>query len=165
MSSRLRTALIALVVVLILAAVAFYFLDADARLKGGIAGEPKYDGRSASAWVRDLSGGDENARARAAEKLKAGGPAAVPVLEAALKSGAPEARWRAADVIGQIGPPAKAAGPALIAALKDADSTVREVAAQALGKLAPDVPGAVTALAENFPDVFAIRAVAEYGMK
>ena len=63
MSSRLRTVLFVVVIVLILAAVAFYFLDPDARLKGVIAGEPKYDGRSASAWVRDLSGGDENSRA------------------------------------------------------------------------------------------------------
>ena len=45
----------------------------------------------------------------------------------------PDARWSAAEALGQIGPQASAAVPALIDALHDPDSSVRGSAAKALG--------------------------------
>jgi HEAT repeat protein len=146
---------------LIVVVVLFYLLDPDARLAGALRGDPWYRGRPATAWRNDLTSRDDNTRALAAEQLK--DEAAVPVLEALLKSGGPpEPRWVAADVLGKIGPPARSAGPALLAALNDPDPQVRTVAVQAIGKLAPDVPGAVPKLIELFPDVEAIRAAAQF---
>lgn len=151
-----------LVGLLVVAGALFYLFDPDARLEGALRGDPWYNGRPATAWHDDLADPDEIARSLAAERLR--DPAAVPVLEHLLKSDGPAApRWYAADVLGQIGPPARAAGPALVAALHDPDPTVRKVAIQSIGKLAPEVPGAVPALIELFPDVGAVRAVAEFG--
>ncbi len=162
-SGKIRRVVAVVVGLLVVAAVLFYLFDPDARLKGWVRGDPWFRGRSAAAWQNDLRSPDENTRAAAVRQLKEGGAEAVPVLEWVVKSGGPaEARWEAADVLGQIGPDARPAGPALVAALKDPDPRVREVTVQALGELAPDVPGAVPALVELFPDVKAIRAVAEF---
>lgn len=162
MSKTLRIVL-GLVGLLLAATVLFYLLDPDARLKGALRGDPWYNGRPATAWHDDLADPDEITRSLAAEKLR--DPAAIPVLEHLLRSAGPaEPRWYAADVLGQIGEPARAAGPALVAALQDPDPTVRKVAVQSVGKLAPEVPGAVPALVELFPDVGAVRAIAEFGL-
>ncbi len=156
-----RRVIVVVLGLLIVAVVLFSLFDPDARLAGALRGDPWFRGRPATAWRNDLASSDENTRALAAEQLKDG--AAVPVLEALLKSGGPpEPRWRAADVLGQIGPPARPAGPALVAALSDPDPTLRDVAVRSVGKLAPDVPGAVPKLVELFPDVEAIRAVAQF---
>jgi HEAT repeat protein len=161
MSKTLRIAL-GLVTLLVVAAGLAYLFDPDARLKGALRGDPWYDGRPATAWRDDLSDPDATTQSLAAAKLR--DPAAIPVLVHLLKSPGPaEPRWHAADVLGQIGEPARAAGPALVAALDDRDPTVRAVAIQSVGKLAPEVPGAVPALVELFPDVGAVRAVAEFG--
>jgi HEAT repeat protein len=160
MSKTLRIVL-GLVGLLLAAGALFYLFDPDARLKGALRGDPWYDGRPATAWHDDLAGPDEITQSLAAQKLR--DPAAIPVLEHLLKSDGPAApRWYAADVLGQIGTPARAAGPALVAALHDPNPTVRRVAVQSVGKLAPDVPGAVPALVELFPDVEAVRAIAEF---
>ena len=154
--------LLAVVAVLLAAGGLFYLFDPDARLQGTLRGDPWYAGRPATAWQTDLADPDANTRSLAAEKLR--DPAAVPVLEHLLTTaGSAKARWHAADVLGQIGKPARAAAPALVAALKDPDPTVRSVAVRSVSKLAPDVPGAVPALFDLFPDVGAIRAVSEFG--
>ena len=124
-----------------------------------VRGEPSFDGRYASAWLHDLAGRDPTDRSVAGEKLRLGGSESVPVLTYVLTADAPpEARWRAADVLGQIGVAARPAGPALVAALQDPDPTVRGVVARALEKLAPEVPGAVPALIERFPEVDVFHA-------
>ncbi len=159
-SGKTRWLVLALVLLFVVALAAYLF-DPDSRLKGLLGGDPWYHGRPATAWHDDLATDDENTRSLTAEQLK--DPEAIPVLVHLLKSDGPaEPRWRAADVLGQIGPPARAAGPALVGALNDPDPTVRTVALQAIGKLAPDVPGAVPALVELFPDVEAIRTVARF---
>ena len=161
MSKTLRIVL-GLVALLVVAAGLVYLFDPDARLKGALRGDPWYGGRPATAWHADLADPDATTRSLAAAKLR--DPAAIPVLEHLLTTAGPaEPRWHAADVLGQIGEPARVAGPVLVAALDDPDPTVRAVAAQAVGKLAPEVPGAVPALVELFPDVGAVRAVAEFG--
>jgi HEAT repeat protein len=159
--SNVRRVLVVALGLLVAGLVLFYQLDPDARLKGWVRGDPWYRGRPATAWRADLARGDENARALAAQELRS--PDALPVLEALLRGDGPaEPRWRAADVLGQLGPPARAAAPALVAALDDPDPHVRAVAVRSLGRLAPDVPGAVPALVGLFPDLGAIRAVAEF---
>jgi HEAT repeat protein len=75
------------------------------------------------------------------------GPAAVPALEQAIEAGGKrEGRHVAVVVLGQIGPPAKAAVPALVAALKDPEPLTREAAAEALGRIGPAAHEAIPAL-------------------
>jgi HEAT repeat protein len=94
------------------------------------------------------------------------GPHIVPALIKALSDSEASRRETAANVLGRIGPPARAAVPALQAALKDKSSAVALVAAQALAEIDPtraaaavplladalDVPGAALALANIGPD-------------
>jgi HEAT repeat protein len=139
-------------------------LDPDRRVQGWMRGEPFFQGRAASAWRRDLRAADEAAAAGAFNALAGGKGEAVPVCAWVLRTAPePEARWRAADVLGKIGKDAAAAGPELVAALSDDDPLVRQVAARAVGELAPNVPGGVPALINLFPDIEAIRAVARFG--
>ena len=54
-----------------------------------------------------------------AEALARIGPEAVPPLIKALKDPKLKVRYRVAEALGKIGPPARAAVPTLIAALKE----------------------------------------------
>jgi HEAT repeat protein len=138
--------------------------DPAARVQGWVRGEPFYRGRSATAWRRDLRQVNAAESAGAFTALVEGKAEAVPVCAWVLRT-APEAeaRWRAADALGQIGADARAAGPELVAALSDPDHLVRGVAVRAAGALAPDLAGAVPQLVRLFPDVNAIRAVSRFG--
>lgn len=139
-------------------------LDPSARVEGWLKDEPFFAGRSASAWTRDLTQPESNDRTHATEALADGGVDAVPVLTAIIRhSKDSEARWRAIDAIGRIGPNAKDAGPDVVEALADPDPLVSKVAAQTLEKLAPTVPEAPAALVAAFPRIEAIRAIARYG--
>ncbi len=94
------------------------------------------------------------------------GPRIVGVLEKALRDEKAERREAAAEVLGRIGPPARAAVPSLVAALKDKSSAVALTAAMALAQIdatraaaavplladSLDVPGAAVALANIGPD-------------
>ncbi|MBI3464751.1 MAG: HEAT repeat domain-containing protein, partial [Planctomycetes bacterium] len=64
----------------------------------------------------------------------------------ALKHSDPFVRSRAAVVLGQIGPAAKAAVPALIEALKDPNPYTRWSVVEALGKIGPKARDAMPAL-------------------
>jgi HEAT repeat protein len=104
--------------------------------------------------------------AAARELLASFGPRVVPVLVKALHAEEAAQREAAADVLGRIGPPARAAGPALIDALKDNSSAVALMAAMALAQVdsrrggaavqlladSLEVPGAALALANIGPD-------------
>jgi HEAT repeat protein len=90
----------------------------------------------------------------------------VPELVKALDDNEAARREAAAEVLGRIGPPARAAVPSLIAALKDKSSAVALTAAMALAQIdatrasaavslladSLDVPGAAVALANIGPD-------------
>ena len=90
---------------------AWVLLDPESRVLGAVRGEPSFGGRYASAWLHDLAGRDPTDRSVAGEKLRLGGSESVPVLTYVLTADAPpEARWRAADVLGQIGVAARPAG-------------------------------------------------------
>jgi HEAT repeat protein len=70
----------------------------------------------------------------------------VPELIQQLESGDDSLRARAAEVLGDKGPEAKAALPALTLALRDEYELVREHAAETLGQIGPDAQAAVPAL-------------------
>lgn len=112
-----------------------------------------------------LAQGPPEKSARARELLASLGPHIVPVLVNALGDGEAARREAAADVLGRIGPPARAAVPAILAALKDKSSAVALMAAMALAQIdstrggaavkvltdALDVPSAAVALANFGP--------------
>jgi HEAT repeat protein len=140
-------------------------LDPAARVQGWVGGEPSFQGRSATAWRRELRQPDEVGPAAAQKTLADAKGDAVPVCAWLLSSGhAPETsvRLRAADALRQMGKAASPAAAELVAALGDPEQQIRGVVAQAIGELAPDVPGAVPALVKLFPDRDAIRAVARF---
>jgi HEAT repeat protein len=162
-----RRWLVVLVVVALVVAgggLAAWF-DPAARVPGWVGGEPFFQGRSATAWRRDLRKTDEVATAAAQKALADGKGDAVAVCAWLLSPAhAPETpvRLRAADALRQMGKAAAPAAAELVAALADPEQQVRGVVAQAVGELAPDVPGAVPALVKQFPDRDAIRAVARF---
>jgi HEAT repeat protein len=134
-------------------------------VQGWVGGEPFFQGRSATAWRRDLRESGEIGPAAAQKALADGKGDAVPVCAWLLRPGhAPETpvRLRVADALRQMGKAASPAAAELVAALGDPEQQVRGVAAQAIGELAPDAPGAVPALVKQFPDRDAIRAVARF---
>jgi HEAT repeat protein len=113
--------------------------------------------------------GPINKSAPARALLASFGQRVVPFLVKALGDNEAARREAAAEVLGRIGPPARADGtvvPALIAALKDKSSTVALTAAMALAQIdatragaavpllvdSLDVPGAAVALANIGPD-------------
>jgi HEAT repeat protein len=161
-----RKLLIGLVALLLVAALVWaWFLDPAARLVGIVNGEPFFAGTSATGWVHRLSRGADNDRSAAVAALAAGKAEAVPVLLAALHAADPESRWRAADALGRIAAPdALSATDDLARGLDDVDPLVADVAAQSLGNFGPPAADrAVPALAQRFPRVECIRAVAKFG--
>jgi HEAT repeat protein len=110
-------------------------------------------------------GGGKGGAAPVRELLASFGPDVVPDLAKELRANDAARREAAADVLGRIGPPARAAVPDLLAALKDRSSSVALVAAMALAQIdstrggaavklltdALDVPGAALALANIGP--------------
>ncbi len=92
------------------------------------------------AMTEALKDTDVDVRFAAAEALvKLGVPGrVVPALIALLE----DKRWYnrrwAAEILGDVGPPAKAATPALTKVLKDESEDVRKAAAEALKKIQPD---------------------------
>ncbi|MFO0927617.1 MAG: hypothetical protein U0736_11350 [Gemmataceae bacterium] len=129
-------------VVVVLLAAAVYF-DPTCVVRGWVSGEPFYQGRPASYWRRALATDDPALQAETYRRLTADGRSAIPVLVALLAdpktSGwdAAEVRWKAADLLGQIGPEAGAAKAALIAATQDPDAHVSKVAVTALAAVVP----------------------------
>jgi HEAT repeat protein len=77
---------------------------------------------------------------------------AVPVLMGALADKDSWVRQRAAEALGEIGPPARTAVPALGKALKDEDDGVRWYAAKALGRIGAGAGKAVRPLEAALKD-------------
>jgi serine/threonine protein kinase/HEAT repeat protein len=73
-------------------------------------------------------------------------PAEVVELMAGLEDRDANARWKAAEALGNLGGQARAAVPALIELLGDQQEVVRWRTAEALGKIGPDAARAVPAL-------------------
>jgi HEAT repeat protein len=81
-----------------------------------------------------------------ADALRRIGAAAVPDLIRSLNDNDPEMRWRAAEILGRMGPEAKEAVPDLIARIDDPELRVRKAAIRALGQIGPASSPAVPAL-------------------
>ena len=79
-------------------------------------------------------------------------PAAIPILVELLRDRNDRVRWRAADLLRNLGPKAEPAIPALVVALKDKKYRVQCSAANALGSIGPGavkaVPGLIKALGD-----------------
>jgi hypothetical protein len=96
--------------------------------------------------------GGNPAELSAAYALAAVGQGAVAQLASTLQHGHWGMRAAAADILGNIGRPAKTAVPQLAQALSDGDFWVRRNAAQALGTIAPQDEEVVAGLAKNLQD-------------
>jgi HEAT repeat protein len=146
-----------------LVVVAALLFEPSATALGWLRGEPFFQGRSATAWRRDLRETDEVEAASATEALAGGSSSALPLCAWLLRNAPePQVRTRAIHAIQKMGKAATPAGPDLVAALSDGDPLVRGAAARAIGDLAPEVPGAVPVLVGIFPDREAMRAVGEF---
>jgi HEAT repeat protein len=90
---------------------------------------------------------------------------AVPGHVEALKSPDPSARKKAADMLAQIGPEARAATPALLQVAKDPEREVRAVAVMALGETSQGTQDAIPELIESVQDEDAdVRAAAAHSL-
>ena len=124
-------------------AVAVVLLEPTFVLRGYLRQEKFYAGRPVSYWRQALSGADPAAQVDAMKKFGEADESAVPVLVALLSEKnesawkTVEARWKAADLLRQLGPKARDAAPALIEALGDDDLHVRTLVATSLGAMTP----------------------------
>ncbi|MFO0841897.1 MAG: HEAT repeat domain-containing protein [Gemmataceae bacterium] len=132
---------LALVAVLA-AAVTAVWLDPTQAIRGYLQGDAFFAGRPVRYWRQALKSQDPAVQQEASRSLEQGGGAAMPVLVALLADSSAdswesaESRWRAADLLGKLGPEAADATPALLRALADDDLHVRTVAAASLGLVA-----------------------------
>jgi HEAT repeat protein len=163
---------VVVVLVVVVAAAAAVFLNPT--LRGWVSGERSYAGRPVGYWKDALTSADPLVETKAFSSLKEGGKAAVPVLTELLAAKGADAkvRWKAADLLEQIGPDASEAIPGLLAALKDSDPHVRAVVAKSLGGVVPkeSCGEAVEALAAVLKEgglvgAAAARAISKFGAK
>lgn len=106
------------------------------RLVGWMQGEPFYQGRPSSWWVRQLTGADPPGLAAAQWTLR-DDIRSIPLLVHVLSNDTVscEARWNAADLLGQFGPKALEAVPHLEAWLEKDDPYDQGVAIRVLGEI------------------------------
>lgn len=122
-----RTIVVAVLGGLLALAALGVFLDPTRTVLGYFRGEAFFQGRPTSFW-RNVLVSDDNSALRSVE--------AVPVLTASLRDRNLAVRARAANVLGDIGPPAVAAVPALLQSMKDADGKIDATTLDYLKKVA-----------------------------
>src|SRR5436305_1550118 len=118
-------------------------LDPTRVLWGTMRGEPFFEQRPATFWLRRLRSDDPGTRDETWQHLHDGGAAAVPVMVEFLRErpgGEEEVaiRRHAAAQLGRLGSQAKPAANALMVALNDPDASVRATAIAALGECGPN---------------------------
>jgi HEAT repeat protein len=137
----MKRLLAVLIVLALLGASLAAWLEPGGRLRGYFHGEPFYRGRPASWWARQIHSDDSATQAQALAQLREGKDTAVPLVATLLEkkagSGWEESasRWRAAELLGEIGAGSESAVAALCAAVQDDDPLVRPVAIRSLGRL------------------------------
>jgi HEAT repeat protein len=116
------------------------------------------------ALVKRIENGDEQAADTLSAVGKSSPDKAVPLLMEALGNSSVDVRWRVAELLGEIGPPASNAIPVLTDRLDDPEPKVVGHAAIALRKIGGVVTNAVTVvrrlLNHHDPEVRAFAAVA-----
>jgi HEAT repeat protein len=141
-------------------------------VRGRLRGEAMFQGRPTNYWSRRLVSGDPLVQTGSRDRLTQGGAEAVPVLLEILDQSAvqdwqtAEARWQAAEILGEIGPEACAASDALLAALHDPDLHVRLVAATGVPLVntpADQAVPALRALLKEDVSESVLRALSVYG--
>jgi HEAT repeat protein len=164
-----RRLIMSLGVVLALLAVGVW-IEPTGVVLGWINGETFYQNRPSRYWGKALTSSDPATQAQTHQALNDGGRSAVSVLvEIMQKDHNAEARWKAADLLGRLGPDTRQTPQALSAlssALKDGNPQVRTVATTALASVGPAGPEAIPTLQEmlSTPDCLpALRALALYG--
>ena len=148
-------------------------LDPTHTLKGWLRGEPFYEGRPGSYWRKAIVSQDPAEQSKAEQAIRAGRAAAAPLLAEMLRGpagndwSAAQVRWKSAELLGAIGPPARPhAELALIDALDDEDPHVRKVVAQAIESVGVEDPRCVPRLIEMLDgphSVAAARTLARFG--
>lgn len=168
MKRRLLIGAAAALAVALLAAL----LDPTYTVRGLLRGEKFFQGRPTSYWRHALVTENPGIQTETHRRLSEAGAEAVPVLAELVgqPSGseweAAEVRWKAADLLGRLGPKARDAVPALIAATQDRDAHVRSVTIAALGDCGAHSPTAATALGEQLKGgerLEALKALAKLG--
>jgi len=89
--------------------------------------------RKSHQWLEEMSGKDDKQAAAAMEQLATRGVRVYQPLVELARSSEPEARWRSAAMLGQLGQPK--AAEVLTPMLDAPEATVRAAAAEALGHL------------------------------
>lgn len=150
---------------LAIAAVIGIAVEPTGVIRGRLVGEPIFLSRPASYWEHRLLAGPAE-RSLARQALVEAGPDGVPVLVEILQSSdEAEARWTAAEILGELGPDASDASAALLNALDDPDPYVQSVAVQVIPEVGTPAGEAVPALAgllDGEHAVEAARAISVY---
>ncbi len=92
------------------------------QLRGFLAGQARYGGHPSCYWKYQIDPlAEPFGHLTARRTLSAGGAEAVPVLLEIMRDTDSAVRWDAVDILGKIGPDAKAAVPDLVAIIKSDD--------------------------------------------
>jgi hypothetical protein len=141
-------------------------------VQGYLKREKTFQNRPTTYWRRGLINSDPAVQNQTLQSLEKGGSEAVPVLIEMLQTGdkgdweAEEVRRTAAELLGRVGPEARAAVPALIATLADPDPHLGTVAALALGQIGPQTPEvcpALIGLLKTESRLSAVQALKRFG--
>jgi HEAT repeat protein len=158
----------------VLVLVGIVYFDPTRVLIGLLRGEGFYRGRPVSYWAKTLEDDNPSVQEKTFQALVQGKKTAVPVLVALLQNHQNanwrdvQVRWKAATILGRIGPDAEPGVESLIVALTDPDAHVRRVAVASLGAIAPapqraDAVEALVPLLKTGDRVAAVEALARFG--
>jgi len=112
--------------------------------------------RKSRQWLEEMSGKDDKQASAAMEQLATRGVKVYQPLVELAHSSEPEARWRSAVMLGQLGQPK--AAEVLLPMLDDPEVTVRAAATEALGHLGiEDAAGKVGQLVANDQEKLEVR--------
>ena len=112
--------------------------------------------RKSRQWLEEMSGKDGKQAAAAMEQLAVRGVRAYQPLVELAQSSEPEARWRSAVMLGQLGQPK--AAEVLMPMLDAPEAAVRAAAAEALGRLGiEDAVGKLGQLVANDQEKLEVR--------
>lgn len=160
-----------IVIVLVILAL-IVWLEPSGTARGWLRGEKFFQSRPTQYWIKALTSPEPSVSSKTENKLAAGGANSAAVLDEILRSQQGndpddvELRWKAAELLGKVGPDAKPYSQTLLNALNDPDPHVRTVAAASLPKVDAPADAAVPALTKLMDrdlNVRVARALSEYG--